>query len=286
MRHSQQFRDATGARWQPANPPSRIVSLVPSLTEALFAFGVGKRVVGVTKYCEEPAALVASLPKVGGTKTPDLSAIGDLCPDVVIASVEENREQDIVALRNGGTAVFVTHYPSVAAALAGLQTLADIVGAVDGRRRWLHEAQMAVAATPSEQRPVPYFCPIWRHPYMIARRDTYMADLLALAGGISAFPNEGDARYNAVDLAGLGEAAPELILLPDEPYPFSAKHLADFEPYGTVPAVARQQLHFIDGKALTWYGPRTTLALAQLRALFDRARCGSRPVAGGEARAD
>jgi ABC-type Fe3+-hydroxamate transport system substrate-binding protein len=96
---------------------------------------------------------------------------------------------------------------------------------------------------------------------MVARRDTYMADLLALAGGESAFADAGPAHYFAIELEGLQGAAPEVILLPDEPYPFAERHLADFVPYAAVPAVANGRIHLTDGKALTWYGPRIAGAL-------------------------
>ncbi len=262
-------RDATGAELRLSRAPRRIVSLVPSLTEALFALGAGERVAGVTRFCEEPAAAVATLPQVGGTKTPDLAAILSLAPDLVIASSEENREADVAALRATGLAVFVTHYPTVAAALNGIELIARLLGVQADGVGWLAEARGAAAACAARRgEPVPYFCPIWRRPYMVARRDTYMADLLALAGGVSAFPDAGPAHYFAVDLADLPAAAPEVMLLPDEPYPFAARHLADFAPYGGVPAVANGRMHLVDGKALTWYGPRIAAALQLFAALL------------------
>ncbi|HLZ70134.1 MAG TPA: helical backbone metal receptor, partial [Dehalococcoidia bacterium] len=162
--------DASGVALSLPRPPRRIVSLVPSLTEALFAFGAGERVAGVTRFCEEPAAAVALLPKVGGTKTPDLAAIAALHPDLVIASSEENRREDVAALRQAGLAVFVTHYATVAAALDGLALLAGMVGADPGSIDWLTEArEVAAACTARRGEPVRYFCPIWRRPYMVAR---------------------------------------------------------------------------------------------------------------------
>ncbi len=254
--------DASGVELRLARPPRRIVSLVPSLTEALFAFGAGELVAGVTRYCEEPAEAVEALPKVGGTKNPDLATIAALAPDLVIASSEENREADVAALRAAGLTVCVTHYPTVVAALDGIEQLACIVGIDPGGIAWLAGARAQVAECAARRgRPVRYFCPIWRRPYMVARRDTYMADLLALAGGRSAFPEHGPAHYFAVELADLPAAAPDVILLPDEPYRFGPRHLAEFAPFVGVPAVAQGRIHLVDGKALTWYGPRIAAAL-------------------------
>lgn len=265
--------DATGAWIEPAAPPWRIVSLVPSLTEALFALGVGPRVVGVTRYCEEPAPAVAALPRVGGTKNPDVAAILALAPDLVIASIEENRAEDVAALRAAGLRVFVTHYPDVRAALDGIVELAGLVGGdVEIAASWRAETERAIAAR--RERPVRYFCPIWRRPYMVARRDTYMADLLALAGGESAVSGEGPLRYNAIDLAEAMAAQPDVILLPSEPYPFAARHLRDFAPFTETPAVRHARIALFDGKLLTWYGPRIPRALAFFADLFARVRHG------------
>lgn len=277
--------DASGVELRLAGPPRRVVSLVPSLTEALFAFGAGEVVAGVTRYCEEPAQAVAALPKVGGTKNPDRAAIATLAPDLVIASSEENREADVAALRAAGLAVFVTHYATVAAALDGIAQLAHIVDVNPGGIGWLAEARAAVADCASRRDPaVRYFCPIWRRPYMVARRDTYMADLLALAGGTSAFPEHGPAHYFAVELGALPSAAPEVILLPDEPYRFGPRHLAEFARFAGVPAVAQGRVHLVDGKALTWYGPRIAPALRLFSALLYAEPADALAVAGSTTR--
>lgn len=275
--------DASGVELRLARRPRRIVSLVPSLTEALFALGAGELVAGVTRYCEEPAAAVKHLPKVGGTKNPDLAAITALEPDLVIASSEENREVDVAALRAKGIAVYVSHYPTVAAALDGMEQLARIVEVDPHGVGWLMESRAAAAERVARRGPpVRYFCPIWRRPYMVSRRDTYMADLLALAGGQSAFPEDGPAHYFAVELADLPAAAPDVILLPDEPYRFGPRHLAELAPFATVPAVAQGRVHLVDGKALTWYGPRSAAALRLFSALLQGEPTGALAAVAGQ----
>lgn len=256
-----------------SNAPRRIVSLVPSLTEALFALGVGERIVGVTRFCEQPAARVALLPKLGGTKNPDRAAIVALAPDLVVASSEENRQQDVVALEDAGLRVLVTHYATVRTALDGLVELAARTGGDSTRAAaWRDESETIAAQAANASPPVRYFCPIWRRPYMTARHDTYMADLLTIAGGADALPLDGPLHYNALSLDEAMAARPEIILLPDEPYRFVARHRADFAAYADVPAVQHDRIVLCDGKLLTWYGPRTPDALRYFAELFDRAR--------------
>jgi ABC-type Fe3+-hydroxamate transport system substrate-binding protein len=165
-------------------------------------------------------------------------------------------------------------------ALDGLRQLATLVAADVGlAEQWRDRSR---AATNSVVRaPVRYFCPIWRGPYMTARRDTYMADLLARAGGIDAAPTDGPLHYNAVPLADAMAALPEIILLPDEPYRFAARHIADFAPFADVPVVANGRIVLFDGKLLTWYGPRTPAALAFFAETFARVRAEAEVAAHG-----
>jgi len=109
--------DALGREHEFAAPPRRIVSLVPSWTEALFALGAGDSVVGVTEYCVHPADRVARLARVGGTKNPDTRAIAALRPDLVLANREENRQRDVERLEAAGLRVFVTYARRVAEAV-------------------------------------------------------------------------------------------------------------------------------------------------------------------------
>jgi ABC-type Fe3+-hydroxamate transport system substrate-binding protein len=264
--------DATGKVYVAQRPSARAVSLVPSLTEAIFALGAGERLVGVTKYCVEPAGIVDGITRVGGTKNPDVGAIVALAPDLVVASAEENREEDVAALRAAGIDVLVTLYQTVEAAIDGMADLAAVLDVSSGLD-WLHDGReererLLARSLP----PVPYFCPIWRRPYMAARDDTYMADLLRSAGGINALGGGGAAHYNDVDLTELHRANPSVILLPDEPYPFAEKHLKDFEPFVDIDAVRHGRILLVDGKALTWYGPRMAGALRMFAGLFDGAR--------------
>lgn len=255
--------------------PRRVVSLVPSLTEALFAFGLREEVAGITCYCVEPAELVRDVATVGGTKDPDLAAIRKMAPDLVIASAEENVREHVEALISDGLAVYVSLPGSVGRALEELRDLARLIGRGEDAA-WLVEAERLAEA--AEQRlaapdasPVPYFCPIWRRPYMVAAPGTYMHDLLRLCGGHDIFADRpSQARYYPVELSDAMAHAPAVVLLPSEPYPFEEKHQAEFEAYADAPAVRDGCVHLVDGQLVTWYGPRIAQALTTLAPLLSR----------------
>ena len=249
--------------------PQRIVSLVPSLTEALFALGLGARVVGVTDWCVHPAESVGRLPKVGGTKTPDLAAIRALTPDLVIANHEENRRTDIESLERAGLRVWVTYPRTVRdgaellAELAGLGAHPDKVATVvEPVRAAVARAEDAPVAVP-----VRVFCPIWRDPWMVPGPDTYIDDLIRLCGGRSPFAATEARRYPRLELEAVVAAAPEVILLPDEPYSFGPRDAHELAQL-PMPAASTGRIHLIDGTLVSWYGPRIREAVELLRGLF------------------
>ena len=152
--------------------PRRIVSLVPSLTEALFELGLGPRVVGVTDWCVHPAAEVAHLPKVGGTKNPQVARVLELRPDLVIANQEENRRRDVERLEAAGVPVWVTYPRSVRDGVALLRELAglgDASGALGKLVDPIEAAVEAAASAPAARR-ARVFCPIWKAPWMSVGR--------------------------------------------------------------------------------------------------------------------
>jgi ABC-type hemin transport system substrate-binding protein len=263
--------ESSAATGCPRPDARRIVSLVPSLTEALFALGLGERVVGVTEWCVHPADAVARLPKVGGTKTPDLPALRALAPDLVIANQEENRRRDVERLRAEGVAVWVTYPRSVREGAALLRELSALGATPERVRRVVEPVEAALARAEAARqpgaRPTPVFCPIWRDPWMSVGADTYAHDLLALAGGANVFAAKGDRRYPRVALEEVVAAAPEVILLPDEPYRFEARDVAELR-HLDVPAARSGRIHLIDGTWVSWYGPRIASALDRLGALL------------------
>lgn len=245
--------------------PRRIVSLVPSLTEALFVLGLGERVVGVTDWCVHPRDAVARVPKVGGTKTPSLSAILALRPDLVVANREENRRRDVERLRAEGVAVWVTYPRTVREGALLLRAVAELGAPPELARRVVDPVLEAVAqaeARPVARRPR-VFCPIWKGPWMAVGGDTYAHDLLVLCGGENPFAGDGDRRYPIVAPERIVAAAPEVVLLPDEPYAFGPGDVAELREL-PIPAAAAGRIHLLDGTLISWYGPRIREAIQRV----------------------
>ena len=293
------LRDDRGRKSEWRTPPARIVSLVPSDTFTLVRLGVGARLVGRTRYCVAPSEDVAAIPVVGGTKDADVDAILALAPDAVIANQEENTRGDIERLEGEGVHVFVSFPKTVAAGLAHVARLALLCG-VDGEpavkelvARGYH-ALRAAKATAARLRPVRTFLPIWMDPLMTVHGDTFISDVLALVGARNVFAERArryplaadlgaapplspervgdrDTRYPRVTLEEVAQHAPELVLLPDEPHPFTEADAAVFRAL-PIPAATRGAVHFCDGKDLMWYGARTIEGLARLSAMIDAAR--------------
>lgn len=247
-------------------PPRRIVSLVPSLTEALFAFGLGERVVGVTDWCVHPAGDVADLPKVGGTKNPDLARVDELRPDLVIANHEENTRRDVERMRAAGLEVWVTYPRTLAEAVETLRAFAGLGADPSPLEAAVAPVEAWLARSPPGN-PVPYFCPIWKSPWMSIGADTYANDLLRHCGGRNVFEDREERRYPIVDDAAIVTAAPEVVLLPDEPYAFAARDVAELGALD-LPAARAGRIHCVDGTWVTWYGPRMAEALRGLSGLL------------------
>jgi ABC-type Fe3+-hydroxamate transport system substrate-binding protein len=237
------------------------------LTEALFALGVGEKVVGRTRYCLWPPRAVGKVPTVGGTKRADVRRVLELEPDLVIAVKEENTKENINELEEAGVPVFVGAPENVAGAITMLRELASRIespraGAVLDPIERVYGRLREEAGQRDRPR---VFVPIWKNPYMSVGSDTYVHDVLRTCGGENVC---GDmARYPVVTLEEVEAMQPGTILLPDEPYPFSAEDLEEVYALD-VPATNADRIHLVDGKLLTWYGPRMASSLMQLAALL------------------
>jgi ABC-type Fe3+-hydroxamate transport system substrate-binding protein len=231
-------------------PPQRIVSLVPSLTEA-FATTVPERLVGATDWCTHPADL--DVPRVRGTKNPSLSAIAALRPDLVVANQEENRRLDVDRLRASGVPVWVTVIESLASAMRSMRRLFADVLRVD-EPEWLATA----AAEWNRPAPLPALrvvVPIWRDPWMVIGARTFTGDVLARLGLVNEFGG-GTERYPPVDVDRLRAVHADAVLLPDEPYVFSADDGPE--------AFPGHRVVLVSGRLLTWYGPSLATARGEL----------------------
>jgi ABC-type Fe3+-hydroxamate transport system substrate-binding protein len=223
---------------------SRVVSLVPSITEALASVR-REAVVGATDWCTHPADLDATLEqRVRGTKNPNLDAIRELRPDVVIANHEENRELDVRRLRESGVRVHVTKIETVPEAVETFEHLFDDVLCWP-RPAWLAEVR-DLWCGPLPEVGASVAIPIWRDPWMVVGGTTFTGDLARRLGWANAFADSDD-RYPKVEPAEIEAAGVDLVLLPDEPYVFTAEDGPEAFP-GT-------ETRLVSGRLLTWYGP-------------------------------
>jgi ABC-type Fe3+-citrate transport system substrate-binding protein len=248
--------------------PQRIVCLVPSLTEALFAFGLEDSIVGITDYCVKPRLLVRTKPTIGGTKNPDVEVILQLPPDLVVANVEENRREDVECIQAHGIPVFICFPRTVIEAIISLRMFAQITDAelqaapVLARIQSAYEKTKALTMGRCKAR---VFCPIWKSPWMTINHETFIHAMIETCGGTNVFAHrerrfplaaalgqqaeweaarvpERDRRYQRVSLDEVAGLIPEVILLPDEPYRFSDADRAEFAGFPWVPAVRDGQI--------------------------------------------
>lgn len=248
-------------------PPQRVVSLCPSITETLVAIGGRKRLVGATRYCTRPKGMLWGLPRIGGTKNPDIPRILALEPDLVFANEEENRLEDVRDLERAGISVDVT-FP---------RRVAEVPGAI---RRWgarlsdgsEEEAEALARRVEREHaaleddppgKPFRYAYWIWREPWMTISDDTYVADLLRLAGGINVFGAEND-RYPTASPADAATRDARVHFFPSEPYPFRPEKHGETMQRIFGDGVLRL---FVDGDDTCWHGVRTLDGLRAMRAL-------------------
>jgi ABC-type Fe3+-hydroxamate transport system substrate-binding protein len=241
-------------------PVRRVVSLVPSLTEAITATAPAL-LVGVTAWCTHPADL--DVARIGGTKNPDVPRIVALAPDLVVANEEENRAVDLAELHTAGVPVLLTRIRTLDEAFRELgRMLTEGCGLV--RPRWLDEAEAAWAVATElgpTSPPIPSIVPIWRRPWMVLGRDTFAGDVLARLGVRNIYADHAE-RYPRIPLPELMSGGASLVVLPDEPYAFSASDGP--EAFPGLPSA------LVSGRHLTWYGPSLVEApgvlLRQLRA--------------------
>lgn len=223
----------------------KIVSLVPSVTETLLAWGVAP--IACTRFCEQP-----NIVHVGGTKDPDLMAIERLDPDVVVMEREENRREDYDVLCSLGIEVLDLSVRSLVDVNPSMSALAQ---RVEGRWTPLAGGQDAAPRLRA-------FVPIWRRPYMALGCPTYGSSLLARLGVGNVSQHEGP--YPETTLQQMADRHPDVVLAPSEPYPFTKRQLPELE------AVAKTVL--MDGKDLFWWGSRTAGALERLGRVVSQLR--------------
>jgi len=247
----------------------RIVSLVPSQTELLFAIGAGDHVVGLTKFCTEPPDKVGAVAKVGGTKNFDFEAIAALKPDLIIGNKEENYLEGIEQLAQDYP-VWLSDMVTLEESLEMIRALGVLSGQTDNAAVMASTIEADFASLKdiesekdtSQNVDVAYF--IWQKPFMVAGGGTFINEMLKHGGMSNVFANQD--RYPEVTMKALRESAAEVVLLSSEPFPFRQKHLEYFQS-----ELPNKQIELVDAMPFSWYGSqllRTPDYLREMRTKF------------------
>lgn len=266
------FRDALGRTVELSKSPRRIVSLVPSITETLFELGLDEEVVGRTNFCIRPMEKALKVEKIGGTKNPKINEILALSPDLILANAEENERNHVEELSRHRP-VYVT-FPRKA--LEGIGLIREL-GRLTGREQEaekialrvedeMEKTKLALQGKPEVK--LAYL--IWRKPYMTINGDTYINDMIRVCGGENVFEDAPE-RYFDIGIEDLKQTAPEMILLPSEPYRFREKHIDEFSICKDIPAVREKKLLLVQGDRFCWYGSRMVGAFSYIYSLLHAA---------------
>jgi ABC-type Fe3+-hydroxamate transport system substrate-binding protein len=241
-------KDLLGRTFDFAAPPSRVVSLVPSLTETLFDLGAGDAVAGITDFCIFPEGI--ERPRVGGTKNPRIDEIRALSPDLVHMNLEENLERHANAIEEFAP-VFVTEPKTVDDVSALITTL----GAIHRRTDRARELTDALANERGVVATFTFAVPIWKKPWMWCGGDTYVSNLVESIGGRNVLSNR--ERYPSFAIEEVLALCPDIVFLPDEPYEFNVEDAAEIR--------GPRVIGPFPGHLFTWHGTRTILGLRFLR---------------------
>ncbi len=254
----------------PAGTDARIVSLVPSITELLFALGLGEQVAGRTGFCIHPREQVKAVPKVGGTKSVDIAAIRALAPTHLIVNIDENEKPTVEQMRGFVPNLIVTHPLGPLDNIALYRLLGGIFGCAARAEELCAQFQAAydeaVAACQHLPRENVLYL-IWKSPWMTVSRDTYISRTLA-AVGWDTLEIESKARYPEIELSRELLARADRVLLSSEPYSFQQKHVDEMERLLLPFAVHRSPItvSLIDGEMTSWYGCRAIEGIRYLNA--------------------
>ena len=234
----------------------RIISLCPSLTELVCDLGQARELIACTKYCIHPERRTRRLLKVGGTKDPKLDEIVALSPDVVLMNDEENRREDYEALTEKGVDCYSTMPRTIKETASMVRSIAAVLGGSPKGEviaKDIEERALRVATSAAERDPVKFAYIIWSKPWMSVNSDTFSHALLANAGGVNVFGDR-DERYPEIELGELKEAAPDIVLLCTEPFPFKSHDAVDLSVEIDIPL---DRIFIADGEYLSWHGSRT-----------------------------
>lgn len=260
--------DQTGRPLDLPAPPRRIVSLVPSVTEVLFAIGAQGSLVGVTDFCDYPPEARRKA-RVGDMLAPNLEMLVSLKPDLVVATPSGNREEIFDQLRRLGFPVYLVDPVSVPDVLRLVVALGDLTGRRDGAAAVTADLERRIAAVRARVagRPHPrVLYVLWPEPLIVPGRGSLVSELIALSGGLSVTADQGHG-YPRMSLEAAVGRAPEVIVLARHGGPAGPAAVAQWQRLESLPAIRSGRLYAVDGNLLHRYGPRVVDGLELLARL-------------------
>ncbi len=240
--------DQLGHTFDFHSPAKRIISLVPSQTEFLFALGLENEIIGITKFCVHPASKVSNVAKVGGTKNFHLEKIKNLQPDLIIGNKEENEHKRITELQKHFP-VWMSDINTLNEAYVMMKEVSRITGRTEEGNILIKKIQDSFQNYQPVRDTLRVAYLIWQDPIMIAASDTFINHMLLQFGAENIFQHQ--TRYPEVTVQQLEDLNPDYIFLSSEPYPFRQKHVKEFE--GKFP---HAKVIIADGEMFSWYGSR------------------------------
>lgn len=272
--------DPTGQPLTLPDSPRRLISLVPSVTETIFALGSEDLLVGVTDFCDFPPA-ARRKPRVGSMLDPNLEAVAVLRPDLVLATRAGNRQETFEQLRRLRIPVYVVDPASIAEVMDLTARLADLVGRRAAGASLVGELERRVKSVTARVagRPRPrVLYVLWPEPLIVPGRAALISDLIAQAGGQSVTGESAEA-YPRWSLEAAIARGPEVILLARHGAAVSHSVAREkWERFATLPAIRTGRLHEVQGDLLHRYGPRVVEGLETLARLIHP---GAFPRGGG-----
>jgi ABC-type Fe3+-hydroxamate transport system substrate-binding protein len=261
-----QIKDPLGTSFELESSPTRIISLVPSLTETLYDLGLEEKIIGITKFCVHPVHFKSTKKIIGGTKKVHFEKIRLLKPDFIIANKEENTKEMVVELRKI-CPVWVTDIATVADVLQTITDFGQLFNCRMEARKWNDKIAYSFEEFKSLSQKAPvrkaaYF--IWKNPYMVAGTGTFIDELMQLNKFENCFKNQN--RYPEVDIEVLKkEHDPEVVLLSSEPFPFKDEDAFEIGRF-----THHSKTVFVDGEMFSWYGTRLHQAFRYFKQLQEK----------------
>lgn len=252
------FTDQMGRLISIPHPPQRIISLVPSQTELLFDLGLDTEIIGITKFCIHPREKFKRSTKIGGTKMLDLAKIRELKPDLIIGNKEENDRAQIEELMKEFP-VWMSDIKVLPEAIDMIRQIGELTGRSEKANIIADDINEQFLNLNKKHKPARTAYFIWKDPYMLAGKQTFIDDILSRGGFDNAIYDD---RYPEISVDQLKNLNPECIFLSSEPYPFKDEHVKEIQNICPDALVS-----IVDGEMFSWYGSRLLLSPAYLRSL-------------------